>query len=271
MQTAFDCYRDAALPSPLIGFASGRLPPPLGIWTTPPGWYDFPPALLPIWSDGSSPSLVGLWKHWFVRREPVFVKFLVEAKLALETARTSEQFYVAVAINVLVANEGVGPELEAFATQVGLNDLAGLDAVAVETGDDPVGFPAFDCFKTRTPLRSVRDATVYDGDFPVGATRNLDTACWFELDEAVQDAGGPAGGPPWLDRGANKPALFDRLLAAGDLGGAWLTLNSTGWTIRQARDAIAALDRAAGDPAFSRLTAAWLAVSGAGDLDSSGY
>jgi hypothetical protein len=55
---------------------------------------------------------------------------------------------------------------------------------------------------------------------------------------------------------------------ADRLDKAWLTLNSKGWSIPQAKDALAQLADAAGDDGFSLLARTW--TEAADDLDT-GY
>jgi hypothetical protein len=74
--------------------------------------------------------------------------------------------------------------------------------------------------------------------------------------------------PPWLQAGREQRAVFEALLRDGDLAGAWLTLNSTGWAIADARRAIGDLREAAHDSAFDLLAQTWLTVA---DESAGGY
>ncbi len=67
-EVVMDAYRkvyDAVgLDQRLIDCALGKISLPVIGWETAQ-WYGFPPALIPIWSTGSRPTYLGLWKHWF--------------------------------------------------------------------------------------------------------------------------------------------------------------------------------------------------------------
>jgi hypothetical protein len=68
----------------------------------------------------------------------------------------------------------------------------------------------------------------------------------------------------WLATGAQREVFNDRL-KKDDLGGAWLTLNSSGWKMRDATKAIQRLERKASEPGFSRWSRAWQSVPAQGD------
>ena len=262
--------RDLLLPDELIACGSGAIRSPMVTFTSPAHWYGYPPALIPLWGDPGGlygPSYLGVWKHWFCDRALTFVRFHVWADpLAIEVARTPEQFLSIAAIRSIFAHDGVTQDLTEFAARVGLSDLAEIDLVCVREGDDPLAFREIECFRQETPLESVEDSSNYDGDFPINdfslGTNWLQKACRCELSEANQAVvDSMENVPPWLDAEQDKPTLFSELVRAGDLAGAWLTLNSTGWKIREARDAIQLLDRHAESPEFSNLANAWLDVA----------
>jgi len=57
-------------------------------------------------------------------------------------------------------------------------------------------------------------------------------------------------------------------MTKGRLDCAWLTLNSTGWSIADARQALVALQAKANDEAFDAVVAYWLSIA---DLGARGY
>ena len=254
------------LPWQLVSCATGDIQTPLPDLAAPAAWYGYPPALLPIWSGGSGPRYIGYWKHWFSKRRPSYVEMFVgSGRMTLEIARTPQQLYSVIAIDAIGLEEGVGATVGTFAEQVGLENLDEIDRVSMATGDDPLGLAAIGEFQSQTPLESVQDKARYDGDFPHevgGRPVGLDDACSFELVDQKIDWQTWPSRPAWLSEEA-KPPLFDQFLDAGNLHGAWLTLNSTGWTIREARAAIVRLAERARDAEFDALTAAYLAAADA--------
>ena len=69
--------------------AMGKLTVPLESYQSSADWYVYPPALVPILSDGSGPTYLGIWRHWFSRRTSSFVKMYVERnRHAVEVALT---------------------------------------------------------------------------------------------------------------------------------------------------------------------------------------
>jgi hypothetical protein len=261
------------LPHALVACADGSIDPPICTLQAPAEWYGFPPALIPIWSDGSRPTYIGYWKHWFVDREPTFVTMYVGSdRMTVEIARTPEQLMAVLAMMSMSLEEGVTPELEQFAKAVGLDCLGALDAQSLKSGDDPKGFANVEPFKTLTPLASVADGvTRYTGNFPNPSAPVPDwweSSCYFEVvDEHVPVPKGVEL-PAWFDPEREKKPLFEAYMQAGRLDCAWLTLNSTGWSIADARQALVALQARAGDERFDKVVDYWLSIA---DLDAGGY
>ncbi|WP_146118150.1 hypothetical protein [Pseudomonas poae] len=262
-----------ALPDTLLACADGRISPPIFTLDTPAQWYGFPPALIPLWSSGSRPFYIGYWKHWFVDREPCFVKMYVAAgHLTVEIARTPAQLMGVMAMMSIGVEDGVTPELEQFAQAVGLDCVPALEAQSLKTGDDPQGFANIALFSQKTPLESIVDgAAPYTGDFPnpVDSRRTWwETSCSFEILDRPMPM--PAHGqlPAWFDPDREKKPLFDDYLSDGRLDYAWLTLNSTGWSITDARQALVALQERADDRGFDAVVAYWLSLA---NVSAGGY
>ena len=161
-------FEALGLPAVLADCADASIAPPICTLDAPAQWYGFPPALVPLWSDGSRPTYIGYWKHWFVDREPCFVKMYVASEhMTVEIARTPAQLMGVLAMMSIGVEDGVTPELEQFAQAVGLDCLAALEAQSLKTGDDPQGFANVALFSQKTPLESIVDgAAPYTGDFP---------------------------------------------------------------------------------------------------------
>lgn len=262
-----DVLQALDLPSPVVRCADGSVQPPHITMRAPAEWYVFPPVLIPIWSDTAGPSYIGYWRHWFLDREPTYVELNVDSDcMTIEIARTPEQLFADLAMQAIANADGVTDTVRRFAREVGIENLEELDRVSLVTGDDPKGFWQIEQFRTKVPLASVSDVAEYTGDFPTGALSGLrewwGECCSCEL-SADYLARWPASieRPDWLREGQDMPGLFDRYLRGDDLGRAWLTLNSTGWLIRDARAALAALRDAARDDQFSLVCSAWLSIT----------
>jgi hypothetical protein len=261
------------LPDALVACADESIGTPICTLQAPAEWYGFPPALIPIWSDGSWPIYIGYWKHWFVDREPTFVKMYVGSdRMTVEIARTPAQLMGVLAMMSMSLEEGVTPELEQFAKAVGLDCLEALDAQSLKSGDDPKGFANVEPFKTLTPLASISDgANRYTGNFPNPSdpTPNWwESSCYFEVVDKHMPVPKGVELPAWFDPEREKKPLFEDFMQAGRLDCAWLTLNSTGWSIADARQALVVLQERADDKAFDAVVAYWLSIA---DLDAGAY
>jgi hypothetical protein len=266
-------FRALRLPDSLIACAVGRIRIPIAGMDSPPNWYGFPPALMPVWSDGSGPNYYGYWKHWFSDRPPSFVKMFVGSRrMVVEIARTPEQFLSYMIMAAIGIDDGVEPSVERFASDVGITNLSELDKVSLDTGDNPLGFSAISQFRRDLPLASTREIQLYNGRFPTGdfsgSLKWWHDACSFEVPrEALAAWPANLARPRWLTAGP-KADIFRDFLHKGDLHAAWLTLNSSGWSIPEAKDAINRLASVAHEELFTLLASAWTSVAEAG---SGGY
>lgn len=259
-------YRSLGLPEALIDCALGHIQIPIIGWVAPSMSYGFPPALIPIASNGSGPNYLGYWKHWFSNRAPTFVKMYVgSGRIVVEIARTPAQFFCYLAMTAIAVDDGITPAVEEFADAVGITNLLELDSVSLKTGDNPLGFAVLPQFAIDLPVSCVSDFSQYTGDFPTGLFGDSyewwHDSCAFEITrEIFADWPKEVSQPQWIIPG-NKIAVFDDFLGKGDLHGAWMTLNSSGWSIPEANTSLKKLADAANDPEFMRLASAWSSVA----------
>lgn len=251
--------------------AQGVIPPPLPSFSRGMEWYGFPPALLPVWVDGSGPTYYGVWHHWSERRTLTFVKMHLDiGRRVFEIARTTEQFFAYAVLKGIVAEDGISQRIQNFARSVGINDLTALDAATVASGDNPIGFVKLPVFANSTPLESCSDLQYYDGKFPTRHKLEVSASqsCTFEVPPEILQTW-PAGvdRPEWLTGGA-KTQLFNRFLKARQFEMAWFTLNSSGWMFREAAESLATLASLTEDDYLRALAKTWVPLA---EKDSSGY
>lgn len=233
MNTHYDALlRAIEMPDRLIELAAGQITSPVYGVESPASWYWFPPVLIPICSDGSSPSYLGIWKHWFVDRPISFVRFYAEWGGTFEISRTVEQFFCTLIISALSLEGEVTSEIEDFAAKVGVDNLDEIVEVMIKTGDNPNGFHTITEFHNDLPLESTSDPVDYTGNFPSADFSRqkwwLD-ACRFEIEDEVYSTW-PAEIPlpGWLSND-DRMTRFQSYLSEDNLHAAWLTLNSPGW------------------------------------------
>jgi hypothetical protein len=252
----------------------GSIAVPLANLRSPFDWYGFPPALIPIWSDGSSPAYFGLWKHWFINRGVSYVQMSIEQeRRVVEIARTDAQFLCYATVLAITVHDGVTQSIVDFANKIGTTNLDEIDAVTMKTGDDPKGLTSLPQFAAEIPLESVTKVGDYDGDFPrknfLLSRAWAAKACSFELDPHILSSWPrDLEKPIWITCSKPQPMIFDEMLESGNLGPAWLTLNSRGWTFADAKKAIRRLSQAAENESFRLMASAW--VDTVGD-DPGGY
>lgn len=277
------CQLFSSLPLPQAAkdIAFGTLEVPF-YTDTPFNSYGFVPALIPLWAT-DSPSYTGYWKHWFEpQRKPTFVEVYVRDDYrATEVARNFTQLAQRVVLTALTIEGLVTPDIQAFASHVHINDaeLKRINALAQVSGDADTELLSLPAFAHAPPLACYQETTKeYSGDFPhddmAMTEQNLHSICTFEVSENLHrriiDL---PFAPPWFTT-TDQPSLFTQLLLQDDLQGAWMSLNSTGWSFMEAKEALIRLGKRSSEPGFDLLVEAWTAEphenSGA-TMESFGY
>ena len=270
MNPYFDLFPMLGLPDAARAIAFRTLEVPF-YTDTPFDGYGFVPALVPLWAT-DSPAYTGYWKHWFTPlRQPVFVEVALESGAkAEEIARSFEQMAQRLVFTAIIMEETPTPAVQAFAAAVGLGPaevetLAALHKTSPnKTGPSEALLLSLPAFAADPPLCCLSpDAAQYRGDFPhdsmVLTEQAVRRLCTFEVSDTLcRRIRTLPFAPPWFTQ-TDQRAVFDRLLQEGDLSGAWLSLNSTGWRYLDAKDALGRLADRAEKPDFSLLASAWIA------------
>ncbi|MGV0762254.1 hypothetical protein V6768_23230 [Tistrella mobilis] len=236
----------------------------------PPLWYGCPPALVPIMSDGSSTHYKGLWINWFRRPARSYVVTEPENGFLLEeVAITDDQFAVWIIINAIVAEDGVSEDITRFHEISCPIDLSRILAYVKRRGDDPEYLDELDIFRSPRPAwigcQTDRNYGVLRTDGT--GSRRMELSPGLELDpqERILAAETPDAAP-WLRRDAPVARLFDDYLSSGRQAEAWATLNSTGWSLPDARAAAERLAATTDLPGLALQLRAWIAFSQQTDM-----
>lgn len=220
-------------------------------YVSPPEWYGFPPALIPVMSDGSGPIYLGLWHHWFGMRQDSFVEMSVSRDYNVtEIARSELQFLTYLIARLITLNDDVSDGIVLFSQQLGFDSIDDIDEVTLESGDSLDGLLKLECFSALPPLEASPE--IYNGSFPTVNETDFSTTTPFEF---VSLENREYLGAPWIDPGSDKPILFNKYLSNNELEKAWYTLNSNGWGFADAAAAILKLSDASDDDNFSSFAA----------------
>ncbi len=251
------------LPEALVSLASGDIQvASLPAWEMPPENYGFPPALIPLWSDGGGPSYYGYWRHWAVARSGTYVHVSVEQGYrASEIARTAEQLLRVVLLQAICTEDALSQRLRELAETLGVNDVERLNEISLSTGDDLRGLLLHPLFAADPPRACDPAPEAYRGDFPssrdVAGLGELERVAGLELKpEYGRSLLSVEGLPPWL-RTERQNGTFSALLRDGNVGGAWLSLNSPGWTFAEARRALLGFRAVVREPMLDDVIKAW--------------
>ena len=251
------------LPNSIQECALGKIESPIVALDAPFHWYGFPPALIPIWTEASGPNYYGYWKHWFIDRDPSFVKMYLGAEReVVEIARSVEQLFCYIIVRAICINDGIDPAVEAFASSVGINNLTEIDEVTLDTGDNPKRLVNISQFRNNIPLVSIENESNYDGNFPLPSyLTDASTVSSFEFSkEVIDNIDDSVKLPAWFYPDSVKDVFYSAL-QEDNLSVAWLSLNSTGWSIVDAKSAIQDLAAHAKDKQFDQFSSWWLSIA----------
>ena len=237
----------------------------------PAVWYGCPPGLIPLTSNGSALLYRGIWVCWFRPGHPrSYVMSDIEDACRLrEIAITDAQFAAWMIIQAIVCNDDVTDEAIRFHADTRPLDLERLDEHTMAHGDGWEGLTALPLFQNPRPnavgTRSEATGGVLHPQHTAPA--RFRDACWFELSEEQQRiALDHPDAAPWLRRDAPVARLFDDYLSSGRQAEAWATLNSTGWSLPDARAAAERLAAATDRPLLTLQLRAWIAFSQQTDI-----
>ncbi|MEM8668814.1 MAG: hypothetical protein AAGG48_14940 [Planctomycetota bacterium] len=235
----------------------------------------FPPAFIPMYSKAAG-NMIGYWKHWNCSRSPTIVNFsgitnLGEPQIAYELATSFNQLKYVYFMNLLFATGlKIDEEIQADAEELAFDDFDALLAVCRKHGQRKSGLLDLEVFRENPPHACFKASPMsYPGSFPnpYSKKKQLTEACsyeihsWFQEDEYEfrKRIANEWLVPKWLRVEEQRP-VFDQMLNSGNITGAWMSLNSIGWNLEDAHQAIRELEPHIDDPRFSILTRAWRAI-----------
>jgi hypothetical protein len=272
------------VPVEAADFGRGVFPPPSEMWSHDI-YGGFPPAFVPLCGMGYQ-GMYGYWlPNWFDDKRQRSIVELYSGttfggyRLAMESACNFRQFAATLILVALTAEDERTPQIEKFAARVGI-DVEVLDRIAGDAGDDLEALLSLPDFAKRPPQSCFQDPAQYPGTFPHYkmplTSESLRHCCSYEVHSRFrngkfdpenfrQHVASLPHAPTWL-RTDEQPPVFLQLLRQGDLHGAWMSLNSIGWTYGEARQALRRLADKVGDKRFDLLTELWSLLP-AGDND----
>ncbi len=257
-------YEKLCLPPVILELVSQKKSIPSGTWNTPPESWGFPPALLPLWSDGSLFAYQGFWKHWFVNRDMTIVELQSENGLfAIEVARDFSQLARLLILYAVTSDDGVSDRIKKFADKCGIDDALEIDRISIELGDFPESLKELSSYSQNLPARLVEKGDVYLGDFPLETTIKLpiENYSLMEFSHAARsELKKMKGIPAWLIEDDQQP-VFINCLKKNDICGAWMSLNSNGWEPDALIKSVIELSKISNDALFGELVDAWVTAA----------
>ena len=154
--------------------------------------FGFPPALIPLWSNGSWPGYVGLVKHWFGDKPDIYVQYYSELNSYVEIARDFEQLKAWLVFDFL-CNVPAPDEVGRFAESIGFCSAEKVENIFSDCDD----------------ISELRRLQIFNRDLP-----------------AVIEKGEEYGEPEWVMETISSDEIHN-LILSGKLENAWYQLNSS--------------------------------------------
>lgn len=222
-------------------------------------WYSHPPSLIPIFL-GNRAFYYGILKHFFIDRKLTFVEFSLESGFFSEKLRSDLQFITKLILEMIMIKEDLTSSIIDFAKKVSFSEYNKVFEFAEKYGDNPEDFDKLIFFEKDLPLYYCKNLNLYNGDFPSSPSilnnSMLHKCCSYEI--ANENLLNSSQLPKWLDKNANKIELFNIYLQENDLSSAWLTLNSSGWLLKDVVKSLEILNTMTSDNLFHLVSNNWI-------------
>jgi len=196
----------------------------------------YPPMLVPLFVDYSWPYILGFIVHPFSKeRTLTYIGYDLEENKFLEKARTLNQLYTLMILEMDMITESITPEILEFCSKIGYTNCGRVDLFAEEFGDIPSNFNKLPYFNKNTPLSYVDSLDVYDGNF-VSSEKflNIDMLYNSSSYEIYREEWlNKIEVPNWLNTSVNKETLAEKYISERDFNSAWFTINNEELTSHQ--------------------------------------
>lgn len=222
--------------------------------------YPHPPALVPIFL-GHGAFYYGLLNHFFFKREKILVEYSLEWGYMLEYARNSDQFFAQVVLDMDMVAEGLNDKILKFCEDVEFKEFKQVDEFADSYGNITKDYNKLVHLINNTPLTYVQSLELYNGDYPSSERlfnpAQISNCCTFEIAN-VSYLDKIHNLPRWFKKEIPQNELFNIYLENNDLKSAWLTLNSTGWKLKDVVEGLSILITKTDDPLFHLVATNWI-------------
>ena len=258
-----EIYTALNLDKKLIELANGQISIPyLDNYRQPDEyWYPHPPVLIPLFL-GYGASYYGISQHFFGERKTTFVEYAIEWGYMLEFARTPNQIYSQMVLDMNMLAEGLDDQILAFCAEIDFKKFKDVDSFAYQYGNIMEDYDKLIHLQEGTPLTYIKALKNYKGDYPSSEklfnADQLQACCSFEIANP-QFLEERTDLPEWLKPLVPQRELFNTYIENKDLKSAWLTLNSTGWSLADVAEGLTVLKSMTDNPLFQLVADNWIA------------
>ncbi|MET4083682.1 hypothetical protein ABIB40_003654 [Pedobacter sp. UYP30] len=262
MQKLTAIYNELGVEKTLIDLSNQKIEIPyLDTYNNPDQyWYPHPPVLIPLFI-GHGASYKGILCHFFSPRKRSYIEYELEWGFMLEFARNVDQIYAQMVLDMDMVAEGLDDKILKFCDDVKFKESGEVDIFADKYGNVISDYNKLIHLVENTPLTYLEDITSYTGNYPSSETvlneKQVYNACSFEITN-INFLRNIPNLPRWLITGNPQKDLFDELINNDDLKGAWLTLNSTGWLLKDVAKGLEKLKSKTDDNLFHLVADNWI-------------
>lgn len=227
-------------------------------------FYAFPPFFIPIFVDQGEPGYYGIVNHFFIERERTFAFLSLDAGYAWEEARTAEQYFADLILQMIVSEEQITSEIKNFTKEINYDPTELLWKFLNSNkfnGSTLESYHNLEIFSKNLPFTYALEPNLYKGEFPSSRSGinfdNLGKACMFEINKNV-DIKPFKSEYPWLNENIPKKILFENYFENNELDRAWLTLNSSGWLLEDVASSLEKLKTKTDEKLFHLVANNWI-------------
>jgi hypothetical protein len=223
-------------------------------------WCPHPPCFIPLFL-GYGASYKGVIHHFFSDTKDTFTEYFLEQGFISEIARNSKQWVTLIVLKMIMSKDGLNDEIINFCKQVNYTEYEEIDQFTLDYGDALGEFKNLIHLKENTPSRYIKNISHYNGDFPSTLSElnpsQIATASIFEI-ASPEKLGDIHSLPLWLDSTVDKQKLFRDYLNKNMLKEAWFALNSKGWKLKDAANALEEIANKTDDELFYLVAKNWI-------------
>lgn len=223
-------------------------------------YFNYPPTLVPIFSDYDIPVIIGILMHPFSSREPSFVRYNLEEGYFREIGMNSNQILTQMILEMIMIEDEITENISKFCDEVEFHSLEEVSIFSDLYGDNGIHYDKLVNFQNNRPLQYCDSIESYYGRFLSSDSlfnrKAIEDSSSFELSDRTKSVL-DFQVPVWFTKENLVDAFYD-FLNKEQFRESWLCLNSGKWEKRDLVDGLLELRNLQSDILYNLLCDYWL-------------